>query len=95
MKYIRVRKVLGAPGKVHRYLVQPFVIDTETGKVATHASKEIPIPETKVRMKENGSKWEIQKDGCGSSYFLLTQQDVTELNNQQLSELIQANGGLT
>lgn len=95
MKYIRVRKVLGAPGKVHRYLVQPFVIDTETGKVTPHTQKEIPISETKVRMKESGSKWEIQKEGCGNSYFLLTPQDVVEFNNQQLSELIQANGGLT
>lgn len=91
MNYIRVRKVLGAPGKGHKYIVQPYVVIVATGEVKKHPTLSVSISGMSVRMGDNDSKWQIQEDGTGCSWRILTAERVAEINDPALTALFNTN----
>ena len=95
MSFIRVRHIIGAPGKKHKYASQGYVINTETNQLTLHPPQTISLASTNVRMREvDCPKWEIQQDGYGVGYLLLTAERLKAINNDILSQLIETNGGL-
>lgn len=72
--YIRIRHIIGAPGKTHSYLAETYVIEVETNKVTKHPPREIKIDDTLVRLKDKDCpKWDLQRNTL--SFYPLRETD--------------------
>ncbi len=88
--YIRIRHIIGAPGKTHSYLAETYVLEVETNTVSRHPPREIKIDNTLVRLKEKDfPKWDLQRNTL--SFYPLRE---TDLEYALFKSLIESVGGL-
>lgn len=92
-RYIRLRQILGAPGKGHKYQAKLHVLDCETDIIKTYPHADIPIAGTSVRILSDPYPWEIQRPGCGCGWSTLSKRDLEEINSHTLNILVEGNNG--